>query len=244
MIPDDRAWALLGDAHLREGDPEVDAFVAFVDRLPSSIGVLAVLGDLFSAWIGRAELEHPHHRRVVEAFRRLRARGCRVAYVEGNHDFFLRARFAGDPFDRFDEVSLDLAAAGRATHLAHGDLVNRHDRQYRAWRAVSKSRPFFAAFNLIPRRRRLALVDRIEERMAETNMEFRGGFPVAEAIAYARPRLRAGTEVLVFGHFHEERRIEVEEGGRRAAIYVLPAWRAGHRYLRLAPGAAPEFVSA
>jgi len=244
VISDDRGWALLGDAHLREGDPEVGAFTAFLDAIPESIGVLAVLGDLFSAWIGRSELERPHHRLVLDAFRRLRARGCRVVYVEGNHDFFLRGRFAGDPFDLFDETSLDLRAAGRATHLAHGDLMNRHDRQYRAWRALSKSRPFFAAFNLLPRRSRLALVDRIEARMARTNMAFRGGFPVAEAIAYARARLRIGTEVLVFGHFHEERRIEVEEAGKRGVIYVLPAWRAGHRYLRLQPGAAPEFVSA
>jgi UDP-2,3-diacylglucosamine pyrophosphatase LpxH len=244
VIPDDRAWALLGDAHLREGDPEVPAFTAFLDGLPGSIGVLAVLGDLFSAWIGRSELERPHHRLVLDAFRRLRARGCRVVYVEGNHDFFLRGRFAGDPFDLFDEASLDLRAAGRATHLAHGDLMNRHDRQYRAWRAISKSRPFFAAFNLIPLRSRLALVDRIEARMARTNMAFRGGFPVAEAIAYARPRLRTGTELLVFGHFHEERRIEVVEAGKRGVIFVLPAWRSGHRYLRLQPGAVPEFVSA
>jgi len=167
-----------------------------------------------------------------------------VVYIEGNHDFFLRGRCAGDPFDLFDEASLDLRAAGRATHLAHGDLMNRHDRQYRAWRALSKSRPFFAAFNLLPRSSRLALVDRIEKRMARTNMAFRGGFPVTEAIAYARPRLRTGTEVLVFGHFHEERRIQVEEAGKRGVIYVLPAWRAGHRYLKLEPGTVPEFVSA
>lgn len=244
MIPENLAWALLGDAHLREGDPEVDAFVAFLDTLPGSIGVLAVLGDLFSAWIGRPELERPHHRRVLDGFARLRTRGCRLIYIEGNHDFFLRPRFAGDPFETLVETSLETRAAGRPTHLAHGDLVNRHDRQYRAWRAISKSRPFFAAFNLIPRGPRLRLVDRIEERMAETNLAFRGGFPVTEAIAYARPRVRAGTEVFVFGHFHEERRIEVQEAGRRGVIYVLPAWRAGHRYLRLAPGEPPAFVSA
>ena len=244
MIPENLSWALLGDAHLREGDPEVDAFVDFLDALPESIGVLAVLGDLFAAWIGRPDLERPHHRRVLDALARLGQRGCRLIYVEGNHDFFLRDRFEGKVFETVAETSLETRAAGRPTHLAHGDLVNRHDRQYRAWRAISKSRPFFAAFNLIPRVPRLRIVDRLEAKMAETNMAFRGGFPVAEAIAYARPRLRAGTEVLVFGHFHEERRIEVEEAGRRGAIYVLPAWRAGHRYLRLSAGAAPEFVSA
>jgi len=244
VIPADVPIALLGDAHLRENDPEVEAFVAFLDDLPRDIGVLAILGDLFSAWIGRAELNHPHHARVVDALRRLRARGCRLLYVEGNHDFFLRGLVAGDPFDALTETTLDLAAGGRRLHLAHGDLVNRHDRQYRAWRALSKSRLFFAAFNMLPRRRRQRLVDDLERGMARTNMEFRGGFPVAESLLYARRRIALGSEVLVFGHFHDERRIDVGEAGRTGVLFVLPAWRTGHRYLRIDPGAPPAFVSA
>jgi UDP-2,3-diacylglucosamine pyrophosphatase LpxH len=152
--------------------------------------------------------------------------------------------YAPDPFERCDETSLDLRLAGRPAHLAHGDLVNRRDHQYRAWRAVSKNRLAFAAFNLIPLRRRARLVDDLERGMATTNMKARGGFPMDECLNYARARLRRGTEILVFGHFHEERRIAVEEGGRRGTVYVLPAWRAGHRYLRIDPGVEPAFVSA
>lgn len=243
MIPADRPVALLGDAHLREADPEVEAFVAFVDRLPRDIGVLAILGDLFSVWVGREELQRAHHRRVVDALRRLRARGCGLAYVEGNHDFFLRRLFAADPFDLLVERDVDLRAGGRRMRLAHGDLVNRHDHQYRAWRTLSKSRVVFSLFNLIPRRRRLAMMDDIERGMARTNMDFRGGFPFAECLAEARPLVRSGAEVIVYGHFHDERRIAVTEGARAGAVYVLPAWRDGHRYLRVAPGEAPAFVS-
>jgi UDP-2,3-diacylglucosamine hydrolase len=244
VIPADAPIALLGDAHLREDDPEVAAFVAFLDTLPREVAALAILGDLFSAWIGRPELQRPHHGRVIEALRRLRARGCRLIYVEGNHDFFLRSLFAGDLFDALAEESLDLDAGGRRLHLAHGDLVNRRDRQYRTWRALSKSRVFFALFNLLPRGRRQRIVDDLERRMAKTNMAFRGGFPVSESVAYARRRIDGGAGILVFGHFHEERRIEIGEGGRAGALFVLPAWRSGHRYLRIDPGAAPRFVSA
>ena len=244
MIPADAPIAFLGDAHLREDDPEVDAFVAFLDDLPRDIGALAILGDLFSAWIGRPELSRPHHARVVDALRRLRGRGCRLLYVEGNHDFFLRRLVAGDPFDAVADATLDLDAGGRRLHLAHGDLVNRHDRQYRAWRALSKNALFFGVFNLLPGRMRQRIVDRLERDMARTNMAFRGGFPVAESVVYARRRIALGAEVLVFGHFHEERRIEVTEAGRTGVLYVLPAWRAGHRYLRVDPGAPPAFVSA
>lgn len=236
--------ALLGDAHLFDGDPEVQAFVDFVDTLPPDINTLVILGDLFSAWIGRRELQQPHHRMVVDALRRLRGRGCRILYIEGNHDFFLTRLFPGDPFERLAERSLDLELSGRRVHLAHGDLVNRRDRQYLAWRAVSKSRVFYSLFNLLPASTRHDIVEGLERRLAKTNIAFRGKFPYEECEAYARRQMGRGAEIMVFGHFHQELRIEYGEEERRATAYVLPAWRSGHTYLRLSPGAEPAFVSA
>jgi len=236
--------ALLGDAHLREGDPEVAAFVHFVETLPRDIRTLAILGDLFAVWIGTPDLQKPHHREVVDALIRLRARGCALVYVEGNHDFFLERLYARTLFDRFSADVLDLAMAGRRTHLEHGDLINRRDRQYLAWRAVSKSRPFFSAFSLLPARMRASIADGLEGRLARTNLPFRTGFPFDECEVQARKRIAEGSQILVFGHFHEELRLSFEEAGRNGAVFVLPAWRAGHRYLRIDPGAEPAFVSA
>src|SRR5438093_4640823 len=196
MPTPDAPVALLGDAHLREGDAEVPAFVRFVDALPRDIRTLAILGDLFSVWIGSADLLRPHHRDVIDALTRLRERGCALVYVEGNHDYFLERLYARTLFDRFSTDVLDLRLAGRRAHLAHGDLVNRRDRQYLAWRALSKSRPFFAAFGLLPASLRLGISDRLEERLATTNLEFRRGFPLAECEAYARDRIRNGTDIL------------------------------------------------
>ena len=243
MIRAEGTIALLGDAHLREGDPEVEAFLAFLDALPGRASVLAILGDLFAAWIGRADLLRPHHERVVEGLRRLAGRGVRILYVEGNHDFFLGRLYGDGPFEVIATETLEVQSSGRRLHLAHGDLMNRRDRQYRAWRRLSKSRPFFAVFNLLPRATRLRIVDGLEHGMATTNMDFRGGFPVGECLAYARPRIRVGTDAIVFGHFHDERRIDVAEGERQGSVFVLPAWRDGHRYLRIADGSEPIFVS-
>ena len=244
MRTPDAPVALLGDAHLREGDAEVPAFVRFVDSLPAEIRTLAILGDLFAVWIGSPELVRPHHHKVIEALKRLRARGCALVYVEGNHDYFLERLYARTLFDRFSTDVLDLVLAGRRAHLAHGDLVNRRDHQYLGWRAVSKSRLFFSAFSLLPVRTRVSIADSLEERLARTNMEFRTGFPLTECEVYARRRIREGDQTLVFGHFHEERRHDFREGERSGSVFVLPAWRAGHRYLRIDPGAEPFFVSA
>jgi UDP-2,3-diacylglucosamine hydrolase len=244
MPTPDASVALLGDAHLREGDAEVGAFVRFVDALPRDIRTLAILGDLFAVWIGSPDLLKAHHRNVIDALTRLRARGCSLVYVEGNHDYFLGRLYASTLFDRFSTDVLDMDLAGRRLHLAHGDLVNRRDRQYLAWRAVSKSRPFYSAFSLLPARTRVSIADGLEERLARTNQDFRTGFPFAECEAYARRRIGEGARVLVLGHFHEERRLDFREGERGGSVFVLPAWRAGHRYLRIDPGAEPVFVSA
>ncbi len=238
------AVALLGDAHLRDDDAEVGEFVRFLETLPAEILTLAILGDLFAAWVGRRELRRPHQARVVEALGSLRRRGCRLLYVEGNHDFFLAPLYRDAPFDILAPESIDLPLAGRIAHLAHGDLVNSRDRQYRAWRALTKNRLFFGLFNLAPAGPRNRLVDLLERNLARTNLDFRGGFPFDECETYARRRIREGAEILVFGHFHEERRIEYIEEGRRGTVFVLPAWRRDHRYLRLDPGAEPAFVSA
>jgi len=244
MSAPDGPVALVGDAHLREGDAEVGAFVRFLDGLPAEITTLGILGDLFAAWIGRPELQRPHHRLVVQALRRLRGRGCAILYVEGNHDFFLAPLHAGDPFDRLAGDALDLRVAGRTLRLEHGDLVNRGDRQYLAWRAVSKNRLLFGLFNLLPRTARLRIVDRLERSLANTNLDFRTGFPLAACEVYARERVASGADIVVFGHFHDERQFDVEARGRRGSVFVLPAWRERHRYLRIDPLAEPAFVSA
>jgi len=235
--------ALLGDAHLHDNDPEVGAFVHFLDTLPADIRVLGILGDLFAAWIGRRDLTRPQHVEVLAALRRLRSRGCRILYVEGNHDLFLSRLYDGDPFDRLDDVAIDCELAGRRVHLAHGDLVNSRDRQYLAWRALCKNRLFFTTFNLLPAGLRQRLVDRVEDSLDRTNLEFRESFPDVECEKYARARIRAGVAILVFGHFHQELRFDYREGDRTGSVFVLPAWRAGHRYLRIAPGSEPVFVS-
>src|SRR5215467_429184 len=133
MRTPDGSVALLGDAHLREGDEEAPAFVRFLDALPRDIRTLVILGDLFAVWIGSPDLIRRHHRDVLDALARLRARGCSLVYVEGNHDYFLGRLYARELFDDFSPDTLDLILAGRLTHLAHGDLVNRRDRQYRTW---------------------------------------------------------------------------------------------------------------
>src|SRR2546425_1259065 len=133
MPTPDGTVALLGDAHLRESDDEVAAFVRFLDTLPRDVRTLAILGDLFAVWIGSPDLVRRHHYEVVTALNRLRARGCSLLYVEGNHDFFLRRLYGADLFDRLATDALDLVLAERPAAPPPAGPVHRHARPSLAW---------------------------------------------------------------------------------------------------------------
>jgi len=238
------SWILLlGDAHLRDGDPEVEAFVEFLETLPPGTKGLYLLGDLFDLWIGNPPLTGPSHRRVVEALREVRKRGVRIAYVEGNRDYHLRSSYRGDPFDQLAEKTLDISFGGRRLLLAHGDCVNRKDLPYRLWRRASKGPILPALLHLLPARRAAKLAARLERSMARTNARHRASFPEEECRDYALKGRRAGFDTLVLGHFHQEleRSYLAREG--RVEVFVLPAWRDGRRYLKIGAEGTARFES-
>lgn len=235
---------LLGDAHLRDGDPEVDAFLHFLDTLPGDVTALYLLGDLFDLWIGAPAFLTGSHQRVVEGLRRLRSRDVRIAYVEGNRDYHLRTTYLGDPFDELAEEGMKVNFGGRHIHLAHGDLVNRRDRPYRFWRRLAKGPLLIGAFRLLPTGLAGGLAGRLERRLARTNLRHRIRFPEEECRAFAERRRRDGADTLVLGHFHAETRRVFEERSRRMEVFVLPAWREERRFLRIRSDGSAGFEPA
>ncbi len=234
---------LLGDAHLREGDPEADLFLEFLDSLPRGLPALYLLGDLFDLWIGAPPFLTSVHRRVVEALGRLGRSGSRVCYVEGNRDYHLRSLYEGNPFEVLEEEGLGVDFGGRRLFLAHGDRVNRKDRPYRAWRWLAKGPLLMPFFRLLPPGAAARLAARLEGQIARTNVRHRVRFPEADCREYALERRRSGFDTVVLGHFHQElsRVYEAPEG--RVEVLVLPAWREQRRYLTIDAAGAAAFES-
>jgi UDP-2,3-diacylglucosamine hydrolase len=88
----------ISDLHLDPGRPQAnDSFAAFLQRHASQAGALYILGDLFDTWIGDDEIDAPDGdplaRQVVEALAGAAGRGVRVAFMHGNRDFLIGARF-------------------------------------------------------------------------------------------------------------------------------------------------------
>ncbi len=217
---DDAPVAVVADAHLGGPGGEVAPLLVQLRALPAAgCRRLLLLGDLFQAWVGFPQFEPQGLAELLAVVAELRAAGVRVDYLEGNRDFFL----AGSPYaDHFDFVGDEIAfTAGGVRHLAvHGDGLDDDDRQYRRWRRATKSLPVRLAMRWLPARLARRLVDSTERKLAQTNFKHRVSIPGAAIERFAARRLAAGHDVLLLGHFHEERRWPVAGG----EVWLLPAW--------------------
>lgn len=212
-------YLIVGDGHYAGREGEAGRWAALLERAEQAgLRELSILGDFFEVWVGLAGLESAWHEPFFAPLRRLRSRGVRLSYVVGNKDYFIEEWNARHGlFDRVASDELVLDAAGRALHLAHGDLVNRRDRQYRAWRAFSRSAPVRAVARALPRTWLGGLARDLEQRLRATNRYHKSYFPEEELRARARA-LPPGEALLVYGHFHQHR--ELVEGDKR--IVTLP----------------------
>jgi UDP-2,3-diacylglucosamine pyrophosphatase LpxH len=214
------AVALVADAHLGGPGGEPEPLLEQLRGLAEGgCERLLFMGDLFQAWVGFPQFEPRGLAELLPLVTTLRARGIRVDYLEGNRDVFL----AGSPYaEFFDFVGDEIAfVSGDVRYLAvHGDGLDDNDVQYRLWRRATKSPPVRLLVRSLPARLARRLVDSTERKLAQTNFKHRVAIPVAAIERFAARRLQAGHDVLLLGHFHEERRWQVPGG----EVWLLPAW--------------------
>lgn len=224
---------VVADAHLGSAPEDGEAFLWFLERTAKGATRLVLLGDLFDLWLGAERLQTPGQRRVVEALRGLRRQGVRLWYVEGNRDYFLGRILSPDPFEAVATEQLDLQIGGLRVRFEHGDRINVRDRNYQAWRRLSRSAGVAAAFNLLPPRAAARLAIWLERRFRTTNVRHRVHFPEDLCRARARQVFAEGAARLFLGHFHRGWEWQETAGGRACRAIVVPAWhecRAGWLY--------------
>jgi UDP-2,3-diacylglucosamine pyrophosphatase LpxH len=212
--------AIVADAHLGGPGGAAGPLLEQLRRLPASgCERLVVLGDLFHVWVGDRRYETPEIAAGAAALRDLRRHGVWVGYVEGNRDFFL----AESPYrDAFDELARELSLQHRGVRclFVHGDGLNQRDVRYRFWRWLSKSAPSRFLFHRLPGPLARRFVERTERRLGRTNFRHKTRIPDEVITRYATRRLQQGHDLLLLGHFHEERRYPVPGGEAR----IVEAW--------------------
>jgi UDP-2,3-diacylglucosamine pyrophosphatase LpxH len=217
--------AIVADAHVGGPggpvEPLLAQLVEIAERRPER---LVLLGDLFQVWVGYPQYETAEIRRLLQAVGVVRATGVPVHYIEGNRDFFLAD---GAARAAFDSIGTERAfTTGGVRYLAvHGDGLNDRDRQYLAWRWLSKSALSRAVIRRLPARAVGRFVASTERKLTGTNFKHKIRVPEEAIRRYGERRLAEGHDVLLLGHFHQARTWRVAGG----EIRLLEAWFTSRR---------------
>jgi len=189
-------------------------FAVWLGKL-RGVTTLAILGDLFDAWVGPAQERMPGASIVLDALRALTERGTRVLVVHGNRDFLLDATFEARTGARVlrDGFTTILADGSRAAFV-HGDTLCTKDLAYQRLRRFVRSpavawlapRLPLAVGTAIARRMRRASVSAVARKPVEEKTVQRDA---AEALAS-----EVEADLLVCGHVHEFRDETLASGAR------------------------------
>jgi UDP-2,3-diacylglucosamine hydrolase len=231
---------IASDVHLGAVSPERErAFVRWLAHVGDTASELILNGDLFDFWFEYKAAIPRGHTRVLGALAALVDGGTPVRFMGGNHDWW-GGSFLADEIGltlHRDPIVLDLA--GRRTFLGHGDGLGRGDLGYRMLKLVLRGRltrwgfrwlhPDVGAW--IARR-----ASATEQRAGTFDEDEKRRAGLLEAWAVEKLRREPDLDLIVLGHTHIPRLVEVESG----RYYVNAGdWVSHQSYVVLRAGEAP-----
>jgi UDP-2,3-diacylglucosamine pyrophosphatase LpxH len=219
---------LIADCHASHQRGNEAEFLALLEAVAATSHDVVFLGDILDLWIALPQYEQDLHRRFLNWCRRESGRRT-VGFVEGNHEFFVAHRHA-DAFS-FCSPAEHVDGAGRL--YVHGDAVNRADRGYLLFRAVTRSAFIRWAEQVTPGAPAIARF--VKRHMNARREALPKVYPDAQVAAYAHAWHGRGVRTLYLGHFHEARIGATADGD---LCQVLPAWCGSGLVGLVSPGCA------
>ncbi len=225
---------LIADSHLGDARAPTEEFFQMLGALPEA-KLVVFLGDLFKVWMAVPKFWNDQVRGILDGFRALRKEGVPILFLVGNRDYFLpvddaEARRRDLPFD-FIAPDICTISWGKFRYgLSHGDIINRADLRHLKSRWITRSWPFEAVFGAIPGRLALAFAFWMEKALADTNMDIKIQFPLAEIETFA-DTVMDGLDCFFVGHFHREEVLDISSG--RGRFWIVPDWHSRKTLLRI-----------
>lgn len=222
---------VLSDLHLGPSTESRGAlFLNFLQRAWESRDEVLLLGDIFDLWFGGESLTFSFQRPILEKMKELAAKGLNMDYVEGNRDFFLDL-YCGAIFRGVYSNSYQRTWGGYRIYAEHGDCINRDDRPYRLFRKLTKNSTARFVIRHLPSRVLLKQADRLEQKMRNTNLRYKLHYPENHCRRFILESAQRNANLVVVGHFHEEKSWEMTVGNQTVLFFNLPGWESGFRYL-------------
>lgn len=214
----------VSDVHLSESrEKSTDAFLSFLDKGTRGASALYILGDLFDLWLGDDDTRFPHLF-ILDALKRVTARGISVGVLHGNHDFLLGAGFEKRTGCRLlpDPYVVDLY--GTSVLLSHGDILCTDDVAYQAYRSQVRDPEQQHLFLALPMKQRLLKAAVLQGTSKEAVQGKAQHIMDVNKDAVEQMMLAHNVRHLVHGHTHRPGIHGVSLSGQTATRIVLGDW--------------------
>lgn len=235
---------VVSDVHMRTpDDARTRAFCEFLDSV-SGCDSLVLLGDIFDFINARQHFYFRHWREVFARLRRLREKGVRVVFVEGNHDYGFDHSPCREIRECFDECGDSVV---RVTHPGIGQLLLLHSDDvvcppsYRTFRALVKSNSFQTLLSPVPGIAtsylfsRYAQMSRSKDKYRELSSEFLTRC-VDSFLESQRHAPADSLAMCIFGHIH----VYLDDNRKNVRFLSGPDWFTAPNVLRIGEGGKVE----
>ncbi len=214
----------LGDAHLKgEGEAAETEFIGLLTNM-RGVDCLVILGDLFDFWTARNSVARARYKAVLGALKKVKERGVKIIYVEGNHDFSMGPFFTEELGARVVKDGAVFTLDNRKFYLSHGDTVSMTE-GYRRWRGFLRSPLFSFLTMLLPSSLVWSIATRLSDR--SRSYDTKGTVLDKRLMSFAKEKLGDSAEIVVMGHSHMAGVTELGNG-----IYANPGgWQGERTYL-------------
>jgi UDP-2,3-diacylglucosamine hydrolase len=215
----------IADAHLRsESDKNYRLLLEFLNTLPGDTDTLFILGDLFEFWIGYPKVPFPHYLTMLEELHRLREKGTKIVYFEGNHDFHMGPFFEKTLKAAVYDAPAVLEMEGKRLYLSHGDQINRADYSHRLFRSLLHNPLTGRIIPLVPPLIASYIAERLGKKSRGNHDMRRRKWDYPSILRrFAAERFREGCDAVIVGHFHMPL-IERSSIGAERTLISLGDW--------------------
>jgi UDP-2,3-diacylglucosamine hydrolase len=224
---------VISDLHLTPDSPERnDKFISFLESAYKQQGRVLILGDLFDLWFGWKQLQFNFQADILYKMNNLAANGLRMDYLEGNRDFGI-SKLENQPFHEVIPKHYEFRWGDHSICAEHGDLINRDDLQYRSFRALTKNPFSYFLIGHLPSSLLLSIGTKLEKSLKNTNQKYRISYPEKACKKFRDAAFKRGADIVIAGHFHQEKMIKEKLNSRTVWFFNLPGWETGFRYLTI-----------
>jgi len=212
---------IVADAHERAASPKRAEFFQMLDAFRQTGEDVVFLGDIMDLWIALPRYEDDEQAAFIQWCRDMKALGRKVYFVEGNHEFYVAARYA-DAFAQSNEGELTLDGV----KFVHGNMVQGRPLSLnRLYIGLVKSAFGHFFLRWMPFGPSFA---NWMKRLTGHRKNARSFLPEQDIRRFMQSQDVAA--VLCLGHFHTEGHFCAENG---RPCHALPAWKDRGRIARL-----------